>query len=175
MSEKTAKAKKSRAAAKKDNAGVLGSLPATRTTRFGGERAERSGSAAKPAATATKATAAPAKPKAKAKPKTPAKAKAPAPRSAEVTTTERARRTPATPAGEPAAPRRPRPVRAGAPALAESTERARADASEPLEPGASPPTGTELVTTAIQAAGELAQIGLTVGGQVLKRALRRPR
>jgi hypothetical protein len=28
----------------------------------------------------------------------------------------------------------------------------------------------ELVTTAVQAAGELAQIGLTVGGQILKRA-----
>jgi hypothetical protein len=29
------------------------------------------------------------------------------------------------------------------------------------------------VTTAVQAAGELAQIGLTVGGQILKRAARR--
>ena len=29
------------------------------------------------------------------------------------------------------------------------------------------------MTTAIQAAGELAQIGLTVGGQVLKRAVDR--
>jgi len=61
-------------------------------------------------------------------------------------------------------------VRAGAPALKESTERAR---SEAPEPPSSPPTGTELVTTAIQAAGELAQIGLTVGGQVLKRAVKR--
>ena len=64
-------------------------------------------------------------------------------------------------------------MRAGAPALAESTERARSEPSEPRERGASPPTGTELVTTAIQAAGELAQIGLTVGGQVLKRAVNR--
>jgi hypothetical protein len=31
----------------------------------------------------------------------------------------------------------------------------------------------EIVTTAVQAAGELAQIGLTVGGQILKRAARR--
>jgi hypothetical protein len=29
------------------------------------------------------------------------------------------------------------------------------------------------VTTVVQAAGELAQIGLTVGGQVLKRAVSR--
>ena len=64
-------------------------------------------------------------------------------------------------------------MRAGAPALKESTERARAEASEPLERGSKPPSGTELVTTAIQAAGELAQIGLTVGGQVLKRAVKR--
>jgi hypothetical protein len=32
-----------------------------------------------------------------------------------------------------------------------------------------PPRGTEIVTTAVQAAGELAQIGLTVSGQLLKR------
>ena len=76
------------------------------------------------------------------------------------------------PAAAAATPHRPRPVRAGAPALAESTERAR---SEPraARAGAAPPTGTELVTTAIQAAGELAQIGLTVGGQVAQ-ARRRP-
>jgi hypothetical protein len=36
-----------------------------------------------------------------------------------------------------------------------------------------PPKGTELVTTAIRATGELAQIGLVVSGQVLKRTLSR--
>jgi hypothetical protein len=35
------------------------------------------------------------------------------------------------------------------------------------------PSGVELVGTAIQAAGELAQIGLAVGGQALKSALGR--
>ena len=35
------------------------------------------------------------------------------------------------------------------------------------------PSGTEIVTTAVQAAGELAQIGVTVGGQLLRRAARR--
>ena len=52
-------------------------------------------------------------------------------------------------------------------------------ASEPLRPthtapkplGA--PRGTELVTTSIRAAGELAQIGLTVGGRALKRTIDR--
>ena len=49
----------------------------------------------------------------------------------------------------------------------------------PAHPGEPPPrrlgapSGTELVTTSIRAAGELAQIGLTVGGQVLKRTLDR--
>ena len=127
---------------KKDDAGVLGNLPATRATRFGGERSRGTGTGTGTAtATATKAKT-PAKPKAAAKPK-------------------------------PRTSQRPRPVRAGAPALKESTERARAEAPEPPARASGPPSGTELVTTAIQAAGELAQIGLTVGGQVLKRAVKR--
>ena len=153
MSDKTAKPKKKgRAAARKEDAGVLGNLPATRTTRVGGARSRGTATAtrAKPKA-ASKPRAAASKPKAAARPKPVA----------------------ATPAPEPRTPHRPRPVRAGAPALKESTERARSDASEPLERGSKPPSGTELVTTAIQAAGELAQIGLTVGGQVLKRAVNR--
>jgi hypothetical protein len=35
------------------------------------------------------------------------------------------------------------------------------------------PSGPEVVTTAVQAAGELAQIGVTVGGRLLRRAARR--
>lgn len=151
MSEKTAKPKKGKAAAGKDQPGVLGNLPATRATRFGGERSRGT----------TTATKAKPKPKAATKPKAAAKPRAAAPPVA------------ATAAPEPRTQHRPRPVRAGAPALKKSTERARAEASEPLESGSKPPSGTELVTTAIQAAGELAQIGLTVGGQVLKRAVKR--
>ena len=134
---------------KTDDESVLGSLPATRPTRFGGERRK---SANGKSATATKAKPKPraaAKPKAASKPRAVAKPKAaPAPRPAHG----------------------PRPVRAGAPSLAESTERARTAEPAPESPN-SPPSGTELVTTAIQAAGELAQIGLAVGGQVLKRAV----
>ena len=121
---------------KSDEESVLGSLPATRPTRFGRERREGGG-------TATKTVA---KPRAKKK----AAPKAAAPK--------------------PAPARKPRPVRAGAPALRESTERART-AEPPPESTTSPPSGTELVTTAIQAAGELAQIGLAVGGSVLRRAV----
>jgi hypothetical protein len=35
------------------------------------------------------------------------------------------------------------------------------------------PGGTEIVGTAVQAAGEIAQLGLAVGGQILKRAASR--
>ena len=153
MSEKPAKRAKPKRAGGKDDAGVLGSLPATRASRVGGERSDGA-TAARPKP-ATKA-----QPKTAAKPKTATKPKATAAKPKAATT-------------RPRATDGPRPVRAGAPALKESTDRARADASEPLEHGASPPTGTELVTTAIQAAGELAQIGLTVGGQVLRRTFRK--
>jgi hypothetical protein len=121
---------------KSDEESVLGSLPATRPTRFGRERRESGGT---PRKTVAKPRAKKAAPKAKA-------------------------------AAKPAPARKPRPVRAGAPALRESTERART-AEPPPSRRRSPPSGTELVTTAIQAAGELAQIGLAVGGQVLKRAV----
>jgi hypothetical protein len=45
------------------------------------------------------------------------------------------------------------------------------DAPPPRPIGA--PRGTELVTTTIRAAGELAHVGLVVGGQVLKRTIDR--
>jgi hypothetical protein len=38
---------------------------------------------------------------------------------------------------------------------------------------ASPPSGTELIGTAVQAAGELAQIGLKLGTQAVKNAVGR--
>ena len=62
---------------------------------------------------------------------------------------------------------RPTAVKPGCPEL----ERPE-PASRPPRP-IGHPTGTELVTTAIQASGELARIGLTVGGQVAKRVIRR--
>ncbi|HYI20708.1 MAG TPA: hypothetical protein VD836_18470 [Solirubrobacteraceae bacterium] len=129
-----------------DDQSVLGSLSDTRPTRFGRERGE------KPKATA----AAKPKPKPKAKTKATAAAK---PKPA-------ARRKP--PVTEPRAAG-PRAVRAGAPSLADTTPGARP--KTPPESKSTPPSGTELVTTAIQAAGELAQIGLAVGGRVLKRTV----
>jgi hypothetical protein len=173
---------------RKDDAGVLGSLPSTRPTGLRAERSRDAGQA-RPAKASngragaksrTKAAAGTKSPSQKAaagtKASTSRKAAKPKPKAAgkpravKKTTTEPA---PSAPAAEPTVPHRPRPVRAGAPALAESTERARSEAHEPLEPGAAPPSGTELVTTAVQAAGELAQIGLKLSGRALKRAVER--
>jgi hypothetical protein len=77
-----------------------------------------------------------------------------------------ARPRPAHPEARAAERPRPRAVSSGAPALD--------DAARTPPPSGSPaPGGVELVTTVIQATGELARIGITVGGQVLKRALDR--
>src|SRR3954451_2122327 len=73
---------------------------------------------------------------------------------------------PRTGAPKPPAEHRPRAVSPGCPPL-ESTH----EPPPPTPIGA--PTGTELVTTAIRATGELAQIGLTLGGQALRRTIDR--
>jgi hypothetical protein len=110
--------------------------------------------------------------------KTPAKATgAAATKPAAKTPAKPAAKTPAKPAPPkvatlaeaPKPPRKPRAVRVGSPALKEPTEKAesRRDDVPVARPAQS---GTELVTTVVQAAGELASIGLTVGGQILKRA-----
>jgi hypothetical protein len=70
-------------------------------------------------------------------------------------------------AAKPRGAKKPAAVTPGCPQL-----RASRPADAPPKPLA-PPTGTELVTTAIRATGELAQIGFVVSGQVLKRTLDR--
>jgi hypothetical protein len=62
------------------------------------------------------------------------------------------------PKAKPKAPRRPTPP---------------PPPPEPPRRRSTPPSGGELVTTAVQAAGELAQIGLGAGARVLRRAARR--
>ena len=162
--------------------------------------AAKPNAAAKPARTAAKASPAIAKPARAAKPKAAAKPartarkpaapratatrrKAAAPRTFEPTQAaeaaagaadERAAR--AAPLGEtPARPRdaettypRPQAVREGAPGIGTTGYREQPSSGEHRRPG-----GVELVTTAVQAAGELAQIGLSIGGQILKRAVKR--
>jgi hypothetical protein len=59
---------------------------------------------------------------------------------------------------------------------AAATQQKATAAHRPSAPPPPPPRagdGAPIVTTAVQAAGELAQIGATVGSQLLKRAVRR--
>jgi hypothetical protein len=66
-----------------------------------------------------------------------------------------------------AAKQRPKAVRPASPPL-HVTQRVK----PPPEP-IGPPKGTELVTTAIRATGELAQIGFVLGGKALKQMIHR--
>ena len=89
-----------------------------------------------------------------------------------------ARRTPATAA--PAKPAKPpaKPAKRKAEAKVKPTKRIApgpkpAPERIPPPPRDGRPSATEIATTAVQAAGELAQIGATVGGPLLRRAARR--
>jgi hypothetical protein len=190
MAEKVTKRKPKE---KREKPSVLGNLPATRPQRLGRPRTDtpvvseeptpapartkreipRPKPAAGPAKVQASAAASTSKPtpvkRAAAKPQPspasaaeskPAPAKAKPARRRRAATHETSRIGP---------PRRPTAVRPGA---------------RPLEPqprvGDPPPArtvqaprGTELVTTTIQAVGELAQLGLTMSGRALKRAVDR--
>jgi hypothetical protein len=70
-------------------------------------------------------------------------------------------------AAKPKAQAKVKPTKRVAPGPKPAPERV------PPAPRDGRPSATEIATTAVQAAGELAQIGATVGGQLLKRAARR--
>jgi hypothetical protein len=129
---------------------VFGSLPNTRPRRRSAKR-DRAGTtakAARPAPAKAKSTA--------AKPKS-AKAGATPGAKAKPRTTAKAR-----PAAQP---------RATAAAAAPSIPPAGYATPRPDDDGV--PRGAHLVTTAVQAAGELAHIGLAAGGRAVKSALGR--
>jgi hypothetical protein len=130
---------------------VLSSLPSSRPQRASARRGTGAAKGRKPAAAGSAAKPRAVASKAKAKARPAAKAK---PKSA----TTRAK------AGAGARPKAVRPSAA--------TRRARVDAPQ-ADRAPAPPAGAELVTTAVQAAGELAQIGLTLGTQALRGALSR--
>ncbi len=132
--------------------GVLASLPATRPNRMATRRRDTAEAAPKPTATAV---AAKTKAKSKPAPRKPRAVKA-APKPTPIAT---------------GAPVRPKPVRSASKPLAGAQEKA-ATKRAPASPREQP-SGTELVSTVVQAAGELAQVGLSIGGQVLKRAVER--
>jgi len=206
---------------KKDQPGVLASLPATRPSRLsrrGRDAADEPSRAlpkkppapplkdpvsakvaparktapkkdpvtpkpSAPKATPTVKAAPSAAPAAKRAPRKAAPKKDPVSRgSAPVRSTPaKAATTPiaAVPDAPPTAkPRRPKAVRSTTPALDEPIARAKARSDdEPSERSGAPiaqaPSGTELVSTVVQAAGELVSIGATLGGQIVRRALER--
>ena len=130
----------------KPSKSVMGNLPSTRPTRMG--RRRDGDPVSKPTRATPKAVGKPAT-KATARPKAEGRAAA-KPKAG-------------------AASQKPRAVRSGSPSLDAAKKKPRAR----RQPAPMPPKGTELVTTAVQATGELAKIGLTLGSQALKRAARR--
>ena len=145
---------------------VFGSLPNTRPQRRSARR-DRAGAKAKPAGRAGEARLAQARqattplqpgrspPLARSPP-----AQRPKPAAAP------------RPAPAPSPPLRPSP-RPRPPRLARPTQIPPAGYATPRGADDGVPHGAELVTTAVQAAGELAQIGLAAGGRALKSALGR--
>ena len=143
MTQKSSKKKSKKSSKAGAEASVLGSLRTTRPTRLGVERGDAPTRSR--AATATKAPE----------------------RKSSVAATKPA--VPRTGSSKKAAKRSPT-----AAAQSKATAAHRPAAPPPPPPAANGrPKGTEIVTTAVQAAGELAQIGATVGSQLLKRAARR--
>ena len=187
MADKVEKPKKSKAKPKKDEKGVLAALPSTRPERIGtrrGGRAEDVREAGRRRQAAT-ASAKPAKRAAGDEDRRQARDRH-APqgrRSAHVRADRRPPRAPpARPtSAPPASPRRrapapeprPRPVREGAPGMGTTSPDRGDERSEAESAESGRPSGVELVTTAVQAAGELTQIGLTIGGRIVKRAVDR--
>jgi hypothetical protein len=82
------------------------------------------------------------------------------------------RRGAAKPRATAAKPRKAKP-KAAKKAPATATQTKATAAKRPAAPSDGRPSSTEIVTTAVQAVGELAQIGATVGSQLLRRAARR--
>jgi hypothetical protein len=155
------KPKKKAAKSKPEDKGVLGGLPSTRAERIGTRR---------PAAGQP-----PAAPRAKA-----TRRKAAAPRTFEPTAAaeeaagaadERAAGVPPEAAAElpeqpePSYPR-PRPVSEGAPGIGTTGYRGEPSAG-PAESGR--PSAPELAATAVQAAGQVVQLSLSIGGRLLKQ------
>jgi hypothetical protein len=154
MADKTSKKKPKKTAKAAADPSVLGTLRSTRPSRIGGERrgaatrsSAKSGGATKSSAAATKSGGATKSSAAATKP-------GGATKSSGTKQPRAAKSAPAATAAKSSAAHRPDTPRTAPPPPRRDDR-----------PGA--------VTTAVQAAGELAQIGLMVGGRILKRAARR--
>jgi len=146
--------------------------PAARTSAAKAPAAKAS--ATKPAARTSAAKAPAAKASAAAKRPAAPPRKAAAPRTFEPTQAAEAAagavplgETPPRPHAVDASYPRPQAVREGAPGMGTTGYR------EQPSSGGGRPGAAELVTTAVQAAGEVAQIGLSIGGRLVKRAVDR--
>ena len=144
----------------KPSKSVMGNLPSTRPTRMArrrdGEPVSGNGEAE-------------AKPRPKAAPKTARKPTRATPKAVGKPTAKAAPKAKAAAGPKAGSGSKPRAVRSGSPSL-DAAKKSRAPRRKPAP---APPKGTELVTTAVQATGELAKIGVTLGRQALKRAARR--
>jgi hypothetical protein len=160
---------------------VFGSLPNSRPQRRSPRR-DRPGAKAKPApAEAAKVEAAVeaqaaggAQPDTRAKPVAEPKAAAqetPSARPRPAARTKPSTRAKAAPRAKAAASAKP--AAEAAPPRAGTAKIPPAGYATPRDGDDGVPHGAQLVTTAVQAAGELAQIGLSAGGRALKSALGR--
>jgi hypothetical protein len=193
MPDKSAKPSPGAATGTTGDDGVLGNLSPTRPERIGSRRAPATGTGAP-----NGAGAATPEPRAKATPQPRAKA-APAKRRAKPATARRpAKATPAkrrakaarsgaaaphtfepTAAAERAAGGGATAATADAPPRPRAVKKVAPDTGTPHRTGPPPlerepehgrPSGIELVATTVQAAGEVAQLGIAIGGRLLKRA-----
>jgi hypothetical protein len=165
VTQKSAKKKSKKATKSSAQPGVLGSLPSTRPEPIGGTRRASARATTAPADEAiAKVKPGKAKP-ANAKPKRSKPAAKAKPKAARVKP-KAAKAKPKAAKAEPKAAK-VKPVKRVVPGPEAPPK------PQPARQGDGRPSGTEIVTTAVQAAGELAQIGVTVGGQLLRRAARR--
>ena len=150
----------------KPSKSVMGNLPSTRPTRMARRRDGEpvSGNGETEAKPRTKTAAKTAKKPTRATPKAVGKPAAKAAPKAKATASK-----PKAGATKAASGSKPRAVRSGSPSLDAAKKKPRARRA----PVPEPPKGAELVTTAVQATGELAKIGLTLGSQAIKRAARK--
>jgi len=139
---------------------VLGSLPRTRPHR----RSEKRRS---PAAGPTGPQAADGERRPPADTPKPQAADTPKPARTANSKPRRAANSTSRRTGAPKAVRSPRPQRLGQPAQPAGTP------SAPRTRKPIPPSGTQILGTAVQAAAELAEIGLSVSARALRRAVSR--
>ena len=154
---------------------VLSSLPSTRPQRPSARR-QAAGSGARKDAAAKGRSGGSDKPAGKPRRKQDTGRPKPKPKPVRPTAARSAagRRARAGAAGTagPVSGGRPTAVRPSAATRRAASQR-EGEPAAPVAPPAGPSDGLQVVATAIQAAGELAQIGLSVGTHALRGALRR--